>query len=56
MVEDLLRVFAGTCNGHLPNKIVFYRDGVDEGHFAKVLGNEVNKIKEACRSKILSCR
>jgi eukaryotic translation initiation factor 2C len=56
MVEDLLRVFAGTCNGHLPNKIVFYRDGVDEGHFAKVLANEVNKIKEACRSKILSCR
>ncbi|CAF4470917.1 unnamed protein product, partial [Rotaria sp. Silwood2] len=49
MVEDLLRVFAGTCNGHLPNKIVFYRDGVDEGHFEKVLGNEVNKIKEACR-------
>ncbi|CAF3752243.1 unnamed protein product [Rotaria sordida] len=49
MVEDLLRVFARTCNGHLPNKIVFYRDGVDEGHFEKVLGNEVNKIKEACR-------
>ncbi|CAF4557350.1 unnamed protein product, partial [Rotaria sp. Silwood2] len=55
MVEDLLRVFAGTCNGYLPNKIVFYRDGVDEGHFEKVLGNEVNKIKEACRSKFLSC-
>lgn len=54
MVEDLLRVFAGSCNGHLPNKIVFYRDGVDEGHFEKVLGNEVNKIKDACRSKFFS--
>ena len=51
MVEDLLRVFGGTCK-MLPNKIIFYRDGVDEGHFEKVLGNEVTKIKEACRSKI----
>lgn len=49
MVEDLLRVFAGSTQGILPNKIIFYRDGVDEGHFEKVLGNEVNKIKEACR-------
>ena len=53
MVADLLRVFARTCGGRLPNKIVFYRDGVDEGHFQKVLDNEVNKIKHACRSKNL---
>ncbi|CAF3078686.1 unnamed protein product, partial [Rotaria sp. Silwood2] len=49
MVADLLEVFARTCGGRLPNKIVFYRDGVDEGQYQKVLDNEVNKIKNACR-------
>ncbi|CAF3230385.1 unnamed protein product [Rotaria socialis] len=49
MVADLLQVFARTCGGRLPNKIVFYRDGVDEGQYQKVLDNEVNKIKNACR-------
>ncbi|CAF1565590.1 unnamed protein product [Adineta ricciae] len=49
MVADLLRLFARTCGGRLPNKIVFYRDGVDEGQYQKVLDNEVNKIKHACR-------
>ncbi|CAF3663795.1 unnamed protein product [Adineta steineri] len=49
MVADLLRVFADTCGGRLPNKIVFYRDGVDTGHYQKVLDNEVTKIKAACR-------
>lgn len=51
MVADLLQVFTRTCGGRLPNKIVFYRDGVDEGQYQKVLDNEVNKIKNACRSK-----
>ena len=51
MVSDLLRVFADGCNGRLPNKIIFYRDGVDDGQYQKVLDNEVNKIKNACRSK-----
>ncbi|UJR13192.1 hypothetical protein I4U23_000214 [Adineta vaga] len=49
MVTDLLHVFARTCGGRLPNKIIFYRDGVDEGQYQKVLDNEVNKIKHACR-------
>jgi hypothetical protein len=51
MVADLLRVFQRTCGGRLPNKIVFYRDGVDEGQYQKVLDNEVTKIKNACRSE-----
>ncbi|CAF4038167.1 unnamed protein product [Rotaria magnacalcarata] len=50
MVADLLHVFAKSCGNRLPNKIVFYRDGVDEGHYQKVLDNEVNKIKAACRT------
>ncbi len=51
MVIDLLQVFARTCGNSLPNRIIFYRDGVDDGKFQKVLDNEVNKVKEACRSK-----
>jgi eukaryotic translation initiation factor 2C len=53
MVIDLLQVFARTCGTRLPNRIVFYRDGVDDGQFQKVLDNEVNKVKEACRGKSL---
>ncbi len=53
MVVDLLQKFARTCGNRLPNRIVFYRDGVDDGQFQKVLDNEVKKIKDACRSKNL---
>ncbi|CAF1254023.1 unnamed protein product [Rotaria sordida] len=49
MVIDLLRVYARSCGNTLPNRIIFYRDGVDDGQFQKVLDNEVNKIKSACR-------
>jgi hypothetical protein len=51
MVIDLLGVFAKSCGDRLPNKIVFYRDGVDEGQYQKVLDHEVTKIKHACRGK-----
>ncbi|CAF3197362.1 unnamed protein product, partial [Rotaria sp. Silwood2] len=49
MVIDLLEVFSHTCENRLPNRIVFYRDGVEDGQFQKVLYNEINKIKNACR-------
>ena len=51
MVAELLQVFARGCGNRLPNKIIFYRDGVDEGQYQKVLDNEVMKIKAACRCK-----
>jgi hypothetical protein len=51
MVSELLRVFADGCGNRLPNKIIFYRDGVDEGQYQKVLDHEVTKIKNACRRK-----
>jgi hypothetical protein len=51
MVAELLQVFARGCGNRLPNKIVFYRDGVDEGQYQKVLDHEVMKIKAACRGK-----
>jgi len=49
MVIELLRVLADSCRNRLPTKIVFYRDGVDDGQYQKVLDYEVNKIKAACR-------
>jgi len=52
MATDLLKLFAQR-NGFLPNKIVFYRDGVDDGHFQKVLDNEVRALKNACKALYL---
>lgn len=51
MVVELLKLFARSCGNRLPNKIVFYRDGVDDGQYQKVLDNEVAKMKQAFRSK-----
>lgn len=33
-----------------PNHIIFFRDGVSEGQFEKILTTEVKALKEACRS------
>ncbi|CAF3974965.1 unnamed protein product [Adineta steineri] len=50
MIGQLIQLFAEHHGGYLPNKIIFYRDGVDEGQYQKVLDNEVTKIKSACRN------
>lgn len=66
MATDLLKLFAQK-NGCFPNKIVFYRDGkqsfekkyvdrsfhlgVDDGHFQKVLDNEVRALQNACKGE-----
>ncbi|CAF1174819.1 unnamed protein product [Rotaria sordida] len=50
MLVELLQLFARSCGNRLPNKIVFYRDGVDDGQYQKVLDNEVAKIKQAFRT------
>ena len=51
MVTQLLKLFANAHGDRLPNKIVFYRDGVDDGQYQKVLDYEVTEIKNACRRK-----
>jgi ATP-dependent Clp protease ATP-binding subunit ClpA len=56
MVTDLLQVFTRNCGNRLPNKIIFYRDGVNDKQIQTILDNEVNKIKNACRSKSLTFR
>ncbi|KAK3835053.1 MAG: Piwi domain-containing protein [Linnemannia gamsii] len=48
MVTELLRAFY-TVTKVQPARILFYRDGVSEGEFAKVLKEEVGAIRSACR-------
>ena len=37
-------------NRTLPNRIIFYRDGLDSGQFQKCLDFEVQAIKNACKA------
>ncbi|CAF4767847.1 unnamed protein product, partial [Rotaria sp. Silwood2] len=51
-VGELLREFSNH-NTRLPNKLVFYRAGVDDGSFQKVLDNEVRAIQKASKGNII---
>ncbi|CAF4588441.1 unnamed protein product, partial [Rotaria sp. Silwood2] len=46
MVEQLLDYYR-QANKVLPNKVVFYRDGVDDGQFGKVIAHEIPAIRQA---------
>ncbi|KAG0274373.1 hypothetical protein BGZ95_009860 [Linnemannia exigua] len=46
MVIELLRAFHSVTQ---PARILFYRDGVSEGEFSKVLRDEVGAIRSACK-------
>ncbi|KAK1582598.1 hypothetical protein Q3G72_016632 [Acer saccharum] len=46
MIMELFEAFEKS-NGCLPERIIFYRDGVGEGQFNQVLGDEVGAIREA---------
>src|ERR1043165_1721390 len=46
MVIDLLKTFRNK-NGKLPQRILFYRDGVSEGQFRKVMEEEVAAMRKA---------
>ena len=45
MVEELLGAFKDNNNGALPEHVVFYRDGVDDGQFERVLNEEVAAVR-----------
>ncbi|CAF1673252.1 unnamed protein product [Rotaria magnacalcarata] len=49
MIIDLLKLYARSCGDTLPNRIVFYRDGMDDEQLQNVFNNEIMKIKAACR-------
>ncbi|CAN8235956.1 unnamed protein product [Cochlearia groenlandica] len=47
MVKELLDDFHNAVN-KLPNRIIFFRDGVSETQFKKILQEELQSIKTAC--------
>jgi eukaryotic translation initiation factor 2C len=47
MLFDLLCEYRRRNNDQLPQKIIFYRDGVSEGQFDSVLDHEHKKMLEA---------
>jgi len=51
MVEELLMAYKDNNEGALPEHVVFYRDGVDDGQFERVQNEEVTALKEAFQSK-----
>jgi len=48
MVVELLKAFQNK-NKRLPQRVLFYRDGVSEGQFKKVIEHEVEAIRKAFR-------
>jgi eukaryotic translation initiation factor 2C len=48
MVFKLIQSYRNR-NRNLPDKLIFYRDGVDEGQFEIVKNKEISEIKEACK-------
>ena len=51
MVEELLVAYQERNGDVLPEHIVFYRDGVDDGQFDRVRNEEVAALKQAFTSK-----
>ncbi|KAL5724067.1 Protein argonaute mel1 [Ranunculus cassubicifolius] len=49
MVRELLKEFRKST-GRIPDRIIFYRDGVSEGQFNQVLLYEMDAIRKACAS------
>ncbi|XP_071041678.1 protein argonaute-4 [Parasteatoda tepidariorum] len=49
MVKSLLITFHDKTLGKWPEKIIFYRDGVSDGHFSEVLEKELTAIRDACK-------
>ncbi|RKP07872.1 Piwi domain-containing protein [Thamnocephalis sphaerospora] len=48
MVMDALKAFFRN-SGHKPARILFYRDGISEGEFERVINTEVKAVKLACQ-------
>lgn len=48
MVQELLYRYQTYNNGRLPDRIIYFRDGVSCGQFTQVLQNELRAIRKAC--------
>ena len=49
MAYEILQGFRQFCKGHLPERIIYYRDGVSEGQFTQVLDWELKALRRACK-------
>ena len=49
MAHEVLEGFREFCKGHLPERIIYYRDGVSEGQFIQVLDWELKALRRACK-------
>ncbi|KAI9327303.1 Piwi domain-containing protein [Zopfochytrium polystomum] len=49
VTKELLQQFQRRAKGRLPERIIFYRDGVSEGQFGEVALQEVSALKQALR-------
>lgn len=49
VAQELLMEYRQAMNC-IPEKIIFYRDGVSEGQFSQVLDKECKQLREACRA------
>lgn len=47
MMKELLIVYRENSDGMIPEKVIFYRDGVSEGDFDKLLDYELQQIRDA---------
>lgn len=48
VISNQLQTFKNQT-GKVPESIIYYRDGVSEGQYNQVLGEEYNSIRNACR-------
>ena len=48
MFTEQIDSFKQFCKGHLPERIIYYRDGVSEGQFTQVLQWELTAMRKAC--------
>ena len=49
MCYELISAFRKNCKGNLPERIIYYRDGVSEGQFRAVLNRELTSLRKACQ-------
>ena len=49
MAHETLQGFRQFYEGHLPERIIYYRSGVSEGQFTQLLDWELKALKKACK-------
>ena len=49
MAHELLQGFREFRKGHLPERIIYYRNGVSEGQFIQLLDWELKALRRACK-------